>query len=194
MTSKRGRPKGDGQNDDCALKAIAGKLVSGEAQAYNEAAAAVYLTHKPTQSHVTKTVKDRWRGKWKLRGEKYLEEARTPIMRYVEGPPADRLMMTGVDNLKQIWEGSPQQEQLRKMALAATGGVDAFNKVALEAAGVHKHTKIALAALGLTMTDLVERQRIATKHLSDPLVQQTLKQLSSPEMQATFDALKRFHS
>ena len=87
MTSQRGRPKGDGVNDDRILMAIAVKLVSGKAQDYEDAAAAVYLTHKPARSHVRKTVLDRWRGKWKARGHAFLAEAQRSVLRVVRSPP-----------------------------------------------------------------------------------------------------------
>ncbi len=165
MTSKRGRPKGDGQNDDRALKAIAEKLVSGEAQAYDEAAAAVYLTHKPTQSHVTKTVKDRWRGKWKVRGEKYLEEARTPIIRYVEGPPVDRLMMTGVEHLKHLRDAQPLQQ---------------FEK--------------ALKATGLTIGQVRAQHDAIIETLRDPMVRSALDRIQSGEIQAALEAFRKYQA
>lgn len=83
----RGRPKGDGVDDDGALMAIAVKLVSGEAQNYEEAAAAVYLTHKPARNHVRKTVMDRWRGKWHARGNTFLVQAQRPLVRVVRSSP-----------------------------------------------------------------------------------------------------------
>uniref|UniRef100_UPI003100E872 hypothetical protein n=1 Tax=Neorhizobium sp. EC2-8 TaxID=3129230 RepID=UPI003100E872 len=83
----RGRPKGDGVNDDRALMAIAVKLVSAEAQDYEAAAAAVYLTHKPSRTHVRKTVMDRWRGKWNERGDAFLAQAQRPVVRVVRSTP-----------------------------------------------------------------------------------------------------------
>lgn len=89
MTSQRGRgrPKGDGVDDDQALMAIAVKLASGEVPNYEEAAAAVYLTHKPARNHVRKTVMDRWRGKWHARGDIFLVLAQRPVVRVVRSSP-----------------------------------------------------------------------------------------------------------
>lgn len=163
MTSKRGRPQGDGQNDDRALKEIASKLVSG--QTYDEAAAAVYLAHKPKGTHVTKTVKDRWRRKWKQRSESFLTEARTPIVRFVFGPGPDRLMPTRDEILKQYFDQSPIEQ--------------------LEA---------ALANAGLTIDQFKAQHVEMTRKLRDPLVRDALDRIRSGEVHSALALFRKYQS
>ncbi|TBF85702.1 hypothetical protein [Rhizobium leguminosarum] len=163
MTSKRGRPQGDGQNDDRALKEIASKLVSG--QTYDEAAAAVYLAHKPKGTHVTKTVKDRWRRKWKQRGEGFLTEARTPIVRFVFGPGPDRLMPTRDEILKGYFDQNPA-EQL----------------------------KTALEYSGLTMDQIQAHHAEMAEKLRDPMVRDALDRIRSGEVHSALALFRKYQS
>jgi len=165
MTSKRGRPKGDGWNDDRALKAIASKLVSGEAKTYGEAAAVVYSTHKPAGIHESKTVKDRWRRKWTLRREGYLAEARTPIDRCVFGPATDRLMPTNGEILKGYFDQNPAEQM-----------------------------KTALEYSGLTLDQIQALHVELTEKLRDPMVRDALDRIRSGEVNSALALFRKYQS
>ncbi|NEK15038.1 hypothetical protein [Rhizobium leguminosarum] len=179
MTSKRGpgRPKGDGINDDLALSKIAWKLASGEADHYGEAAAAVYETDKPKGYHVRKTVLDRWRGKWELRGSAYLEKASASKARVVVRQAQAGVPFPAVDTIRQLYENLPQQMLKRMMDSTP-----------------QQQFQQALNAAGLTLDELQERQRQFTDYLCEPLVQDALKRLQSPEFRSTIAELKKYQS
>ena len=158
----RGRPKGDGVNDDPALMAIAVKLVTGDAQDYEEAAASVYLTHKPKRTHVRKTVMDRWRGKWNDRGEVFLAQAQKPVVRMVRPTPKPGFPITAREIVQNVQRVYPMM-----------------------------HLGAGLKNIGIMTEPFYSQQQAIIERLNSPMARPALDRIRSGEINTALSVLRK---
>ncbi len=164
MTSKRGRPKGDGRNDDRVLKAIALKLAANEARTYDEAAAALYEAYKPRVAHVPKNEKNRWRRKWVKREDRLMAEAHASLVRQ-PNTPMSRFMPTREAILEQFRKEKPLER-----------------------------FQTALTQAGLTMDQFSAKQAEITAALRNPLLRDAFARISSGEVHSALALARKFQS